>query len=82
MALLRHLFNNQNECCRAGCRRDRRSCRNDGSVRRGAMEALARYYEHYVNPGNVNSGNLFYQTDNHAPHALVINDYGGVCFGL
>ena len=55
---------------------------NDGSVRRGAMEALARYYEHYVNPGNVNSGNLFYQTDNHAPHALVTNDYGGVCLGF
>jgi poly(3-hydroxybutyrate) depolymerase len=50
---------------------------NDGSVRRGAMDALALYYDHYLNPGNVNSGNVFYQTDNHAPHAVVTDDHGG-----
>jgi hypothetical protein len=50
---------------------------NDGLVRRGAMDAVAKYYGHYVNPGNV-----FYQTDNHAPHALVTNDnFGGPCLG-
>ena len=26
---------------------------NDGSVRRGAMNAVAEYYEKYVNPGNM-----------------------------
>ena len=55
---------------------------NDGSVRRGAMDALALYYDHYINPGNVNSGNVFYQTDNHAPHAVVTDDYGGTCLGF
>ena len=52
---------------------------NDGAVRRGAMNAVEKYYDNYVNPGKINSGNLFYQTDNHAPHALVTNDYGGAC---
>lgn len=55
---------------------------NDGSVRRGAMDALAQYYDHYLNPGNVNSGNVFYQTDNRAPHAVVTDGYGGVCLGF
>jgi hypothetical protein len=51
---------------------------NDGLVRRGAMNAVAEYYGHYANPGNV-----FYQTDNHAPHALVTDDnYGGPCLGF
>lgn len=50
---------------------------NDGSVRREAMNAVAAYYEHYVDGGNV-----FYQSDNHAPHALVTDGYGGVCLGL
>jgi poly(3-hydroxybutyrate) depolymerase len=47
---------------------------NDGTVRRGAMDAVAKYYENYVNVGNV-----FYQTENHAPHALVTADYGITC---
>ena len=47
---------------------------NDGSVRREAMNAVATYYDNYVDAGNV-----FYQTDNHAPHSLVTNDYGGAC---
>jgi poly(3-hydroxybutyrate) depolymerase len=55
---------------------------NDGSVRRGAMDALALYYDHYINPGNVKSGNVFYQTDNHAPHAIVTDDHGGPCLGF
>jgi len=50
---------------------------NDGLVRRGAMDTVAKYYGHYVNPGNV-----FYQTDNHAPHALITDDkFGGPCLG-
>lgn len=55
---------------------------NDGSVRRGAMNAMRKYYGHFVNSGNVNSGNLFYQTDNHAPHAIVTNGYGGACLSF
>lgn len=47
---------------------------NDGTVRRGAMDAVAKYYENYVNVGNV-----FYQTENHAPHALITGDYGITC---
>lgn len=47
---------------------------NDGSVRRGAMNAVNDYYEHYVNPGNV-----FYKNNNRAPHALVTDSYGGAC---
>ena len=43
---------------------------------------LARYYDHYLNPGDVNSGNVFYQTDNHAPHAVITDDYGGACLGF
>ena len=50
---------------------------NDGSVRRGAMNAVNTYYLNYATPGNV-----FYQTDNRAPHALVTNDYGGPCLGV
>jgi len=55
---------------------------NDGEVRRAAMDAVALYYGHYLDSGNVNSGNIFYQTDNHAPHALVTDDYGGACLGF
>jgi poly(3-hydroxybutyrate) depolymerase len=47
---------------------------NDGMVRRGAMEAVAEYYKHYVNAGNV-----FYQTENRAPHALITAGYGTTC---
>ena len=50
---------------------------NDGSVRRGAMNAVDEYYRHYAN-----SGNVFYQIDNHAPHALITNGYGGPCLGV
>ncbi len=50
---------------------------NDGSVRRGAMNAVDKYYQNYVKAGNV-----FYQTDNHAPHALITNDYGGPCLDV
>jgi poly(3-hydroxybutyrate) depolymerase len=50
---------------------------NDGSVRRGAMNAVNTYYRNYAT-----SGNVFYQTDNRAPHALVTNDYGGPCLGF
>src|SRR5690349_19721676 len=51
---------------------------NDGLVRRGAMNGVAEYYKHYVNPGSV-----FFQTDNHAPHALITDDsYGGPCRGF
>lgn len=46
---------------------------NDGLVRRGAMNAVAEYYQHY-SPGNV-----FYKTNNHAPHALITDDYGITC---
>ena len=50
---------------------------NDGLVRRGAMDTVAKYYGHYVNLGN-----LFYQIDNHAPHALITDDsFGGPCLG-
>jgi poly(3-hydroxybutyrate) depolymerase len=52
---------------------------NDGSVRRKAMNAVAEYYDHYINPGNVNSGNAFYKNNNHAPHALITDNYGGPC---
>ena len=48
---------------------------NDGSVRRAAMNAVAKYYEHYV--GRVN---VFYQTDNHAPHGLITDGRGIGCF--
>ncbi len=50
---------------------------NDGSVRRAAMDAVAAYYEHYAAPGNV-----FYQIDNPAPHALVTDDYRPPCLGF
>lgn len=46
---------------------------NDGLVRRGAMDTVAKYYEHYVSPNNV-----FYKTNNHAPHALITNN-GAAC---
>jgi hypothetical protein len=55
---------------------------NDGSVKRGAMNAVAEYYKKYVNPGNINSGNLFYQTDNRALHALITNDYKKPCLSI
>ena len=47
---------------------------NDGLVRRGAMNSVAEYYLHYVSPENV-----FYKTNNHAPHALITDDYGIAC---
>jgi hypothetical protein len=47
---------------------------NDGLVRRGAMNSVAEYYLHYVSPENI-----FYKTNNHAPHALVTDDYGIAC---
>jgi len=50
---------------------------NDGSVRRGAMNTVNTYYRNYAAPGNV-----FYQTDNRAPHALITNGYGGPCLGV
>ena len=50
---------------------------NDGVVRRAAMNAVALYYENYVN-----AGNIFYKNNNHAPHALVTDNYGGPCLGL
>src|SRR3954452_10913103 len=50
---------------------------NDGEVRRGAMDAVAQYYEHYIDPSNI-----FYKTNNHAPHALVTANYGGPCLAL
>jgi len=55
---------------------------NDGSVKRGAMDAVAKYYDKYVNHGNLNSGNIFYQIDNRAPHALITNDYKKPCLGV
>ena len=55
---------------------------NDGTVRRRAMDGVALYYDHYLNPNNINSGNVFYQTDNRAPHALVTDGYGGPCLGV
>ena len=54
---------------------------NDGVVRRGAMNTVAGYYDHYINAGNENSGNVFYKTNNHAPHALVTGD-GGPCLSF
>ena len=45
---------------------------NDGLVRRGAMDSVAKYYNHYL-------GNVFYKTNNHAPHALVSNDTTNPC---
>jgi poly(3-hydroxybutyrate) depolymerase len=50
---------------------------NDGTVRRAAMNALAAYYEHYVD-----AGNIFYKTNSRAPHALVTDGYGGQCLGV
>jgi poly(3-hydroxybutyrate) depolymerase len=47
---------------------------NDGTVRRRAMDAVAKYYENYVNPGSV-----FYQTENHAPHGLITSNYVIMC---
>ena len=51
----------------------RRATRGDGYS--------CRYYDHYINAGNVNSGNVFYKTNNHAPHALVTGD-GGPCLSF
>jgi poly(3-hydroxybutyrate) depolymerase len=47
---------------------------NDGLVRRSAMNTVAAYYLHYVSHENI-----FYKTTNHAPHALVTDDYGLTC---
>jgi hypothetical protein len=55
---------------------------NDGSVRLGAMNAVAEYYDNYINVNKTNAGDVFYQTDNHAPHALITDDYGGTCLGF
>jgi hypothetical protein len=38
------------------------------------MDSVAKYYENYVNVGNV-----FYQTENRAPHALITAGYGITC---
>ena len=35
------------------------------------------YYAHYVD-----AGNIFYKNNNHAPHALVTDNYGGPCLGF
>jgi poly(3-hydroxybutyrate) depolymerase len=48
---------------------------NDGLVRRGAMDSVAEYYNHY-------RGNVFYKTNNHAPHALVSNGTTNPCLGV
>jgi poly(3-hydroxybutyrate) depolymerase len=50
---------------------------NDGLVRRAAMDGVAKYYENYVN-----AGNIFYKNNNHAPHALVTDNYGGTCLSF
>lgn len=50
---------------------------NDGAVLRPAMDAVAGYYEHYIDPSNV-----FFKTNSRAPHALVTNDYGGACLSI
>lgn len=55
---------------------------NDGTVRRAAMNAVDQYYENYINPNNVNSGNVFYQISNPAPHAIVTANYGGKCLAF
>ena len=47
---------------------------NDGTVKREAMDALNQYYGNYVDQGNI-----FYKTDNQAPHALITADYGATC---
>ncbi len=50
---------------------------NDGEVRRAAMDAVALYYENYIDPANI-----FYKTNNRAPHALVTDNYGGPCLAV
>lgn len=50
---------------------------NDGEVRRAAMDAVAQYYGHYIP-----AANIFYKTNNKAPHALVTDNYGGPCLAL
>jgi hypothetical protein len=50
---------------------------NDGAVLRPAMDAVAAYYEHYID-----ASNIFYKTNNRAPHALITNDYGGQCLSV
>lgn len=47
---------------------------NDGLVRRGAMDAVAKYYDHY-------GSNVFYKTNNRAPHALLSNETSNPCLG-
>jgi poly(3-hydroxybutyrate) depolymerase len=50
---------------------------NDGEVRRGAMDSVAEYYGKYIP-----TANIFYKTNNKAPHALVTDNYGGPCLAL
>jgi poly(3-hydroxybutyrate) depolymerase len=50
---------------------------NDGEVRRAAMDAVALYYAHYTP-----ASNIFYKTNNKAPHALVTDNYGGPCLAV
>ena len=45
------------------------------------MNAVAEYYG-YANPWYVNPGNIFYKTNNRAPHALITDGYGGECLGV
>jgi Esterase PHB depolymerase len=50
---------------------------NDGAVLRAAMNAVAGYYQNYIDPSNI-----FYKTNSPAPHALITNDYGGQCLSI
>lgn len=50
---------------------------NDGEVRRAAMDSVAEYYAKYVPPANI-----FYKTNNRAPHAIVTDNYGEPCLAL
>jgi hypothetical protein len=50
---------------------------NDGEVHRAAMDSVAEYYGYYIP-----AGNIFYKTNNKAPHALVTDNYGGPCLAL
>jgi hypothetical protein len=50
---------------------------NDGEVRRDAMDSVAEYYGYYIP-----AANIFYKTNNKAPHALVTDNYGGPCLAL
>ncbi|MGY3425339.1 poly(3-hydroxybutyrate) depolymerase [Bradyrhizobium sp. F1.13.4] len=50
---------------------------NDGEVRRAAMDSVAEYYAKYVP-----TANIFYKTNNRAPHAIVTDNYGEPCLAL